>query len=151
MYCSTCGRAVTPGLSYCNHCGARLNQGDRAGRPAELRPESLVATISAIFILGLTIITILMGVMKVILGLPVNQVLGFSLFPFILMLVLEGLFIRLLLQRTKATEGTRDRELSKQQVTNQLEPAQFRELPENMASVTEHTTRVLDPISNERK
>lgn len=151
MYCSTCGRAVTPGLSYCNHCGAKLNQGERVGRPAELRPESLVATISAVFILGLTIITMLMGMMKVILGLPVDQVLAFSLLPFILMLVLEGLFIRLLLQRTKAIEGTRSQELSKQQVTNQLDPAQPRELPENMPSVTENTTRAFDPIYTERK
>ena len=150
MYCSTCGRAVTPGLSYCNHCGARLNQGERLGKSAELRPESLVATISAVFILGLTIITILMGVMKVVLGLPVDQVLGFSVLPFILMLVLEGLFIKLLMQRTKV-KGTHGRELSKQQVTNQLEQAQPRELPENMPSVTEHTTRVLEPMSNERK
>ena len=34
MYCSSCGTAVNPGLSYCNHCGAELNRkpGGRARR-----------------------------------------------------------------------------------------------------------------------
>ena len=151
MYCSTCGRAVTPGLSYCNHCGARLNQGDSDRKSSELQPGLLVSAICALFILGLVALTALMGVMKVILQLPVDQVLAFTLPVFLLMVMIEALLIRLLLQRTKAIEGARGQELSKQQVTNQLEPAQPRSLPENMASVTEHTTRVLDPIPNERK
>ena len=150
MYCSTCGRDVTPGLSYCNHCGARLNQGYRLGKSVDLRPESLIGTIAALFIFGLAAITVLMGVMKTVLDLPVDRILAFSLLPFFVLLLLEGFFIKLLLRHMRGTEESR-RELAKQQVTNELNPAHALALPENMPSVTEHTTRVLESISNERK
>jgi hypothetical protein len=97
------------------------------------------------FIFGLGIIAVLMGVMKVILGLPAEQVLGFMLFPFLLMLILEGVFMRLLL-RGKSPVERRNPSLAKQQATNELDTAQGLALPEGMPSVTEHTTRAFEPI-----
>jgi hypothetical protein len=76
-------------------------------------------------------------------------VLIFTLLPFLLMLVLEGVFMRLLLPRNRGTEES-DKVLSKQQSTNELDAAQTRVLPEGMPSVTEHTTRAFDPIYTDR-
>jgi hypothetical protein len=148
MYCSTCGVAVAQGLSYCNHCGSKLNRGEAVAKSSEIRPSLLVNAMVVTFIFGLVAITVLMGVMKT-LGVPIERVLIFTLLPFLLMLVLEGVFMRLLLRRNRGTEES-DKVLSKQQSTNELDAAQTRVLPEGMPSVTEHTTRAFDPIYTDR-
>lgn len=150
MYCSSCGVAVAQGLSYCNFCGAKLNRDNDESKSSDLRAETLVSTIAAVFILGLIAIIVLMGMMKAVLGLPVDRVLGFAFAPFVLLLIIEGVFIRLLLRRTKQSEEPRVTELSKQQVTNELDAARSRVLSEGMPSVTEHTTRAFAPINDER-
>ena len=150
MYCSSCGVAVAQGLSYCNFCGAKLNRDNDESKSSDLRAETLVSTIAAVFILGLIAIIVLMGMMKAVLGLPVDRVLGLALPPFALLLIIEGVFIRLLLRRTKQSEEPRVTELSKQQVTNELDAARSRVLSEGMPSVTEHTTRAFAPINDER-
>jgi hypothetical protein len=150
MYCSSCGVAVTKGLSYCNHCGAKVN---RSGSDSpEVRPEMLVAAMVGTFIFGLVAITILAGVLKNALGLPDGLVLFFGLIvPFTFMLVLEGIFIRLLLRRRRDTDETSRPTLAEGQATNELHAAEARVLPEARASVTEHTTRAFDPVYRDRK
>ena len=150
MYCSACGVAVAPGLSYCNHCGAKLNRGDSVSQSSEIKPESLIQAMTAVFVFGFIAIIVLMGVMKAVLGLSVETILAFTLLPFLLMLLLEGVFIRLLLRGKRATEKVGDTVLSKGQATKELDSAQARALPEPVPSATEHTTRVLEPIYNER-
>ena len=150
MYCSSCGVAIAQGLSYCNFCGAKLNRDNDESKSSDLRAETLVSTIAAVFILGLIAIIVLMGMMKAVLGLPVDRVLGFAFFPFVLLLIIEGVFIRLLLRRTKQSEEPRGTALSKQQFTNELDAAPSRVLSEGMPSVTELTTRAFAPINDER-
>ena len=160
MYCSTCGVAVAQGVSYCNYCGAKLNRDDSSAKSP--RPESLLFAMLATFVFGMVAITMFMGVMKVILRLPVDEVLLFSLLPFLVMLVLEGVFMRLLLRRKHADEKM----LLKGQATKELDAARMmpdprmvsegrlpdaRPISEQRASVTEHTTRAFDPIYTERK
>ena len=57
MYCSSCGVAVTKGLSYCNHCGAKVNRDDGVRDSPEVRPEMLVAAMVGTFVFGLVAIT----------------------------------------------------------------------------------------------
>src|SRR6195256_2968224 len=100
MYCSSCGVAVTPGLSYCNHCGEKLSRArDNGLGSPEVKPELLVSAMAGVFILGLVAITMLMGVMKSVLNLYVGQILFFTILSFLIMLFLEGVFIRLLFRR----------------------------------------------------
>ena len=82
MYCSSCGVAVAQNRSYCNHCGAKLNRGESLERSSELRPQFLISAMVGTFICGLLAITVLMGVMRVILGLPVAGVLAITIIPF---------------------------------------------------------------------
>ena len=152
MYCSSCGVAVTPGLSYCNYCGEKLSgaKGDSIIKSPEVRPETLVAAMVFAFVFGLGAITVLMGVMKAVLHLEVGLILAFTLLSFLIMLSLEGVFIRLLLHRKRGAEEAGDTVLLKGQATRELDAAQARVLPEPMPSVTEHTTRAFDPIYPER-
>ena len=151
MYCSACGRAVAEGLSFCNYCGAKLSSaGDKARELPEVRPELLVAAMFGLFVFGLLVIAMLMGVMKNVLGLPVDQVLGFTLFPFLLLLLLEGVFLRLLFRSKRGARHTGETVRLKGQATKELDAAEAHALPEHMPSVTEHTTRAFAPIPNER-
>jgi hypothetical protein len=145
MYCSSCGVAIAQSLSYCNYCGAKLSGAKRDGiiKSPEVRPETLVGAMVFAFVFGLGAITVLMGVMKAVLHLDVGLILAFTLLSFLILLSLEGVFIRLLLHRKRGAEEAHD---AKGQGTKELDAAPARALPESMASVTEHTTRAFEPI-----
>jgi hypothetical protein len=143
MYCSACGGAITqPGLSFCNHCGAKLNRSNEAGK-SELKPESLVAAMVATFILGLIGISALLGVMKVILNFDLPLILLGGLVSFLIMLLLEGVFISLLLRR-RPRDADEAGQLKR--ATKELDAGQTRFIPADRTSVTEQTTRAFDPI-----
>ncbi|HEX9421679.1 MAG TPA: hypothetical protein VF899_00450 [Pyrinomonadaceae bacterium] len=152
MYCSSCGVAVVQGLSYCNYCGAKLSgpKADNVIESSEVKPEFLVAAMVVVFGFGLAAIIVLMGVMKAVLDLNVGQILAFALLSFLIMLSLEGVFIRLLFRRKRGTEEAGDTVLLKGQGTKELDATQPRVLPEPVPSVTEHTTRAFEPLYNER-
>jgi heme/copper-type cytochrome/quinol oxidase subunit 2 len=152
MYCPACGVAVVQGLSFCNYCGAKLNEvkGDPPTRASEVKAESLVAAMVIVFVLGMVVITMLMGVMKTVLNLNVGLILGFILLSFLIMLSIEGVLVRLLFRRRHGFEESGDAVQLKGQGTKELDVAQARGLPEHMPSVTEHTTRAFDPIYKER-
>ena len=106
MYCSSCGVAVAPGLSYCNFCGEQLAgaKRDRLTKSPEVKPETLVAAMVFTFVFGLGAITVLMGVMKAVLHFEVGPILAFALLSFLIMLLLEGVIIRLLFRRRRDAE-----------------------------------------------
>jgi hypothetical protein len=154
MYCSSCGASVAQSLSYCKHCGAKLSgeKDDSLIKTTELRAESLIiSAMVGLFVLGLLAIAVLMGVMKAVLDLNAGQILGFATVSFLIMLLIEGVLIWRLSRRKRGAEGTGDTALSKKHTTQELDAAQARGLPEAMPSVTEHTTRTLEPIYSERK
>ena len=154
MYCSSCGISITHGLSYCNHCGAKLNaeKGDSLIKTTESRAESIIiSAMVGLFILGLLAISVLMGVMKSVLDLNTGQILSFATLSFIIMLLIEGVLLWRLSRRKRGTEVPGDTALSKGQTTKELDEARERELPEATPSVTEHTTRTLGPIYSESK
>src|SRR2546421_4024210 len=123
MYCSACGVAVAQGLSYCNYCGAKLSgaKGDNVSASSEVKPELLVSGMIVVFVFGLLAITVLMGVMKAVLNLNVGQILAFTLLSFLIMLSLEGVFIRLLLRRKRGTAEVGDTVQLKGQATKELD------------------------------
>lgn len=153
MYCSTCGVAVAQGLSYCNYCGAKLNEtkAERPTKSAEANPQFLLSSMIALFVFGLVAITMLMGVMKVILGLSPERVLHLASLPFVVMLLLEGLCLKQLLRHNRTAKLRSAGPQSKDQTTKELDDARERLLPEPTPSVTDHTTRTLEPVYNQRK
>ena len=152
MYCSSCGGVVAPGLSYCNHCGSKLNgeKGDGPGKSSEVKPESLVWGMVAVLVFGFAAIVFLIMAMKMV-GLNVGQILAFMILSFVIMLLVEGVFIWQFMGRKRGAEGTGNASLSKEQTSQQLDAAQSRMLSEPISTVTEHTTRTLEPIYSERK
>lgn len=153
MYCSTCSRAVAPGLSYCNHCGARLigplTEGEH--KPAELFPDSLIWAIVTVFIVGLGGTIALMAVMKDARAFGPGEIWGLSFFSFVAMLAIEAVLIYLLLSRR--SEGKHVNEKSKLEATTvrDLGAASDLALPEPSLSITDQTTRTLEPVYRERQ
>jgi len=150
MYCSSCGVAVTQGLTYCNYCGAKLNYADSGDKPPEIRPGGLVTMMVATFIMGLFVITIFMGVMKTVLHFEYGPLVAFTMLGFLIMLMLEGIFIRLLFRPLKRRDSEPRNIFQNRGSTKELD-AQSRMPLEPIASVTENTTRAFDPIYSERK
>jgi hypothetical protein len=103
----------------------------------------------AVLVFGFVAIVFLLMAMKMV-GLHVGQILAFMILSFLIMLSIEGVFIWQLVRGKRSAE-TGETALSTDQTTNELEAAQARVLPEHRPSVTEHTTRTLEPIYRERK
>ena len=151
MYCSTCGVAVAESLNYCNHCGARIvaSNSDNVANSREVKPELLVAALVGTFVLGLIAITALLGVMKSVLGLQSGQIFVFAALSFLMMVVLEGVFLVLLFRRKR---GVQEREeFLAGHTTKELGVPQMQALREPIASVTEQETRAFEPIYTNRK
>ena len=153
MYCSSCGMAVSQGLSYCNYCGAKLSEanGDGVIHSSGVKPELLVSAMVGLFILGLVAIAVLIGMLKAVAGFDLPFLLAATMFSFLLMTVVEGVLIGLLLKGKRGAKEAGDAERLKKQTTKELREAQARVLPEPVPSVTEQTTRAFEPIYGERK
>ena len=149
MFCSSCGVSVAQGLSFCNNCGSRLK--DSTESPEEVRPGLLVSAMAGTFILGTVAITMFTLGMKAALNLPSDRLLLFALLPFLVMLLLEGVFMRLLFRRKRGADEPRDTASLRGQTTRELDATHGRGLPEHMPSVTENTTRAFAKIPTERK
>jgi hypothetical protein len=152
MFCSSCGVSVAQGLSYCNYCGAKLSgvKGKDHHASPDVKPEMLVAAMVACFIFGLLAIVMMMGMMRSILGLNPGMILAFAMLGFTIMLLIQGVCIRLLFRRKGPTTDADDGVQLKGQATKELGQAPARVLSEPMASVTEHTTRAFAPLPSER-
>jgi hypothetical protein len=146
LYCSNCGSAVSPNLTYCNHCGAKVS-GAKV-----VEPENLLFFITAVFVFGLAAIIGLLAVMKYVFG-PENLglIIAFTSLSFLVMLAVEGVFIWMLLDRKRGGKETDDIEQFKKQTAKDLGAAQAGMLPEPALSVTEHTTRTLEPVEEEAR
>jgi hypothetical protein len=159
MYCSTCGTAVIKGLNYCKNCGARIGgaKPDEADKLSESSFNLLVAAILSIPIAGLGIIIGLMSVMKEKLGFSNELIIPFIAGAFLLLIVSETALIWLLIQRTKMVKKAGDDSSSKNNAQLQevvikgLNAAKTRELIEPIPTVTESTTRSLEPVAREPK
>lgn len=154
MYCSACGSSVSPNLTYCNHCGAKLSgaKGDDFTKTTEGKPDNLLFFITAVFIFGLAAIMGLLAVMRFVFG-PENLalIILFTLISFLIMIAVEGVFVWMLLSRKRGAKEAGVTERLKNQAAEELRAANARVLPEPALSVTEHTTRTLEPVDVKHK
>lgn len=150
MYCSACGVAVAQNLSYCNFCGVKLNGTTRDAGSPHGKPENLIVLMTMVFVFGLGAISVLLGVLRVIMGLSVGQILPFAILGFLIMLSIESLCVWLFLRRVRGTDKAVSLSPFRKPDTQRLNAPDELLLPEP-ASVTEHTTRTFDPVYIKRK
>jgi hypothetical protein len=128
---------------------------ESAAEETELFPDSLIWAIVTVFVVGLGCTIGLMAMMKELLKLNNDIIVAAGSLIFLLMLAVEVVLTWLLLSRRRRVSGAQaaggaEAQL-KGQVTKELDAAQKLALPEPLPSVTEHTTRTLEPIYRERK
>jgi hypothetical protein len=152
MYCSSCGTAAMQGLNYCKRCGAKLSgaKDEEIAKPAEPPPEILIIGMVISFVAGLGVIMGLMAVMKRI-DFPQALITAFSLISFLMMLVIEGVFIWKLSGPRRAAKELRDTGRLKEQEMKELGAEQTSWIIDPAPSVSEHTTHTLEPIHSEPK
>jgi uncharacterized paraquat-inducible protein A len=150
MYCSSCGMAVSPSLSYCNRCGAEVNAKIRdPNKRLEASQESLVWALTSVTIVGIGAVIGLMAVMKEVAGFNTGLIIAFSLLVFLAFLGVDSVITWLLL-RPRRDETPLFRTPQKELDTNELE-SKARVLPEPLFKVTDHTTHTLEPAEKERR
>ncbi|PWT89169.1 MAG: hypothetical protein C5B55_11845 [Blastocatellia bacterium] len=151
MFCSSCGGAIKPNLTYCNHCGDRLNKTARENqiKESEMDSDSLVWAIVAVFLGGLGITIGLLAVMRKVAFFNIGLMIFFTLLCFLLMCLIEVVFIWLLISRRYPKE-TMEPMRALDSATRALGDTEMKGLPEPLTSVTDQTTRSFDPVYVER-
>lgn len=146
MYCSTCATPLTPGLSYCNRCGANLKERE------DPKAEPVSGYLTAITSIGLGGLGIMLGgaiAMKNGAEFPEALIGIFMLMTFFIVIVVET-FLCVQLSRLTRHKGNLNSLAPQQPVMPaELRSAQPRSLAEPVPSVTENTTRTLEYSRNE--
>ncbi len=152
MYCPSCGKASTPGLSYCNQCGANLSivKDHGAIKLSESPVNSLMDSTFWVTVFGLAVIVGGIAAMK---ALEFREVfiIAYMILSTVAFLGIYGMHVWQFIRLTSAAKRSSGASEVKGPDTKELSPAQERELSEPVPSVTEHTTRTFEPISSERK
>jgi hypothetical protein len=150
MYCSSCGVVVTHGLTFCNHCGARLNPSDPASEPREVSPEFLIGAMATVFVFGLFAISLLVLLLSDGVHLGPGEIMGFTGVSLLILVALEAVFVTLLFRRKPRTKEANETNELQKPVTKELQAMPDRDLSEPVPSVTEHTTRAFDPVYSQQ-
>jgi hypothetical protein len=148
MFCPTCGTPITPGLSFCNRCGASLKE---STEPI-VRTGPIIALLLAIVVIGIGGLGIMLGgalTLKRDAVLSEDVVGLFMFFTFSILALIEFFLVRQLSKLFGSTQTKRVLPPMPATLPNELHHAQARGLPEAMPSVTENTTRTLQYSRNE--
>jgi len=148
MYCSSCGTPITPGLSFCNRCGARLEEKPQAARTGPI--AAFLTAITLIGIIGLGIMLAGSLALRTEAGMPVEFVAFFMLFTFLTTVFIEFMLIRNLSKLTGSSDPknqftyVQPSTVGQQQPPLELRPATAQSFGEPIGSVTDNTTRTLE-------
>ena len=146
MYCSSCGLAVPKGLSYCNRCGAELQSKEPGSfSVSQASRDSLIWAIVGVTTVGLGGAIGLMAVMKEVLHFNDGLIIALTLLTFAAFLSIDAVFIWILL-RSFRREQQGDTAQLQEAIRRALQTAQTPLLAEPAPSVTDHTTRTLEPV-----
>ena len=154
MFCPSCGKEVSAGLSYCNQCGARLGPEVTSRALPASTYNLLVGGAIGIPIVGLGLIIGLIAALKNGMGFRDDFIFAISILTFFLLAIAEiGCFVMLLF-RSRAPKSRKERQDQSRQLTDSpprgLGSPTFEPVP--VGSVTDHTTRTLDhAFRNERE
>lgn len=157
MFCPSCGIALPQQLKYCNRCGAQLTAKDtELVAIYEKRMESEMEGLFWITVFGLGLLVGGLVVLKNALGLGEGLLYAYTLLCSLALIMYFGLGvwqIRRLARSSREAVGTLEpgrvetNELAPVQTPATLEPAK----PGPALSVTERTTRTLEPEHGRRK
>ena len=152
MYCPSCGAALAKEMNYCNRCGLDLSviKGSSNSKSLEKSIESIIWSM---VLATATVLGIMVAVMALMKGFQLGGevVVLFMALMFLILLGINGvLFWQLLRLNSLAKEARSASQLERKEIL-ELDEKREQALLEPRMSVTEDTTRILDPIYEERK
>lgn len=153
MFCPSCGVALAQQMKYCNRCGSQLTTSKQTAviELPEKRLREEMVELFWVTVFGLGLILGGMALIKSVLHLSEWILIAYMIFSstaFTINFALSLWQIRRLARIAEETKGTLP---VGQLATNELSPIKARAaLEESVPSVTEHTTRTLEPISKEQ-
>jgi hypothetical protein len=108
---------------------------------------------AAVFIFGLGAIIGLMAVLKNVFDQrgDLGLIIFFTLLSFLILLLVEGVFTWMLLGRKRSAKEVGDTKALEEQAVKELDDPKGRMIPEPRLSVTDHTTRTLEPVVSQHK
>lgn len=151
MFCPSCGTEYTIGLPYCNRCGANLNSS--LTEPAEIISVNLTKAIAAI---GTTMavltlggfITLVVGAAKLAerAALGTNPIIVMTVLGMVTILTIDILLGRQLSRLIEAGISSKKSPQHQRPLPSASVPHELgRPAPPSALSVTENTTRFLEP------
>lgn len=149
MYCSACGSQITPGLSYCNRCGAGLKD-----RPDPPQAKTVAAFLTAITLIGLSGLGLMLGgalALRKEAQFDAEIIGPYMFMVFLLVLIVEIYLCRMLAKVGLNTGSREPKQMAMPQQPHEFGGVQPRVLPEPIPSVTENTTRTLQYQESRRQ
>lgn len=152
MFCPSCGSEVTSELSYCNRCGANLKPLNHSRQPVKLVGATWAISM-AVVLVTLGGFGMMFGLVMALISHGVNLSGGGMLLivlSLLIILAIASLLVRQLsrvldlAQLSGSASESKERKLSEQRMPQIGAPRQ------PVASVTEHTTRIFDPVQHQR-
>jgi len=150
MFCHTCGTQLAQPLSYCNHCGADLST--LKTQDLADKTETAIDTLQWVIIgTTITLLGMALGALVLIKNGAINERLGtaFVILTFISLVVAEGVLVWRFFQLSRSAKETRTVPQLSDVIAGQSDPLITRALQEHLepvSSVTEETTRTLEPF-----
>lgn len=151
MYCPSCGGALTKEMNYCNRCGIDLSviKGSKNSKSLEKSIESIIWSI---VLATATVLGIMVAVMALMKGFQLGGtvVVMFMALMFLILLGINGVLVWQLLRLNSLAKEARSASQLERHETRELSAQREQALVEPHMSVTENTTRILEPIYKER-
>lgn len=149
MYCQTCGGELAQPLSYCNHCGADLSASKVQGE-AGTAGTAIDTLLWVIVGTTITLLGMALGALVLIKQGAINERLGmaFVILTFVSLVVTEAVLLWRFLHLKRGAEEMQAVPKVADLSADEPTPVTTRALQEPLepvSSVTEQTTRTLEP------
>ncbi len=152
MYCSSCGIALLQPMKYCKRCGTQLIATRDAAEieASEKRLDEYLDGLFWITVFGLGLILGGMILMKKALHLSDGLIVAYLVLSSLAFIINFGLNLRETLRLMRSSKEAKGIALAGRLDTNELSLEPERAILEAAPSITENTTRNLEPMSKEQ-
>ena len=147
MYCPSCGSALSRQMKYCTRCGSQTNMME-IGK-AEKRFDEYLEGLFWVTVLGLGVILGGATLLTKVLDFSLGVVVAYLVLSSIAFLTIFWLSLRETLRMAKNLKKTDGGALEPSRDTNKMLPAEGDAPGVTPQSVTENTTRSLEPAPSE--
>lgn len=146
MYCQACGAQLEQAFSYCNHCGANLSA-LKVQREAGTPGTAIDTLLWVIVGTTITLLGMALGALVLMKNGAIDERLGmaFVILTFVALVVTEGALVWRLFHLKRGADETRTVPHLNELGTEEPTARALREPLEPVSSVTEQTTRALEP------